>query len=52
MQCFLVLTCCLFKDDNILPKKELHRSLQVNSAPGLWSFFVGSDLAAARPEPS
>ena len=26
---FLAMTCCLFRDYNILPKKELHRSLQV-----------------------
>ena len=34
---FLVMTCLLIRDSNLLPKKELHRSLQVCINHGTWT---------------
>ena len=42
---FLVMTCFLIRDQNVLPKKKLHRNLQANSRRGSLS------LGCSAPEP-
>ena len=46
---FLVMTCLVITGHNILPKKELHRSLQVEMAStSAWDFDPGAAAAGQR----